>query len=116
MPGLSHSYSGQQRHPPGSSGSEKHTARRTNSQLDQSMARESTSLRPNSIKAHIVHISLQCCEAYYFTRHISHVYGMESPDEGVRITINLHSTDICVVLLLLLWLKLGGVTMNMTSN
>ena len=98
MSGLSQSYGGQRQHPPGSSGSDKHTVRRTNSQ-HQSMARESMSLRPNSLKAPIIHISLLYCEAYYFTRHISQVYVMESPDEGVRITINVHSTDLCVVLL-----------------
>jgi len=95
VPRLSKSYGGQQQHPPGSSGSEEHTVRRTNSQLHQSMARESMSLRPNSLKAPIIHISLLCCEAYYLTRHISHVFDIE----GIRIAIHVHSTDLCVVFL-----------------
>ena len=72
---------------------------RTVSYIRQSMACESMSLHPNSLKAPTIHISLLCCEAYYLTQHISHVNDMESPDEGIRITINMHSTDLFVVLL-----------------
>ena len=54
------------------------------------MARESMSLRPNSLKASIILILLLYCGVYYLTQHILHVYDMESPDEGIRITINVH--------------------------
>ena len=72
---------------------------RTVNYIRQSMARESMSLRPNSLKVPIIHISIPCCEAYYFTWHISHVYDMESPDKVIRITIDVHSTELCIVLL-----------------
>ena len=60
VPEFSHSYGGQQQHPAGSSGSEKHTVRTTNS---HSMALDSMSLGPNSLKAPIFHISLLYREA-----------------------------------------------------
>jgi len=56
-------------------------------------------IMPELVEVPIIHISLLCCEAYYLTRHISHVYDMESPVEGIRIAIHVHSTDLCVVLL-----------------
>ena len=73
---------------------------RTVNYIRQSMARKSVSLCPNLLKAPIIHISLLCCEAYYLTQHISHMYDMESPDQGIRITISVHGTDLCVVLLI----------------
>ena len=37
---------------------------------------------PELVKGTIIHISPLCCESYYFTRHISHVYDMESLLKG----------------------------------
>jgi hypothetical protein len=63
---------------------------RTVNYIRQSVARELMSLRPNSLKAPIFHILLLSFEAYYLPHHILYAHGMECPDEGIRITNNVH--------------------------